>query len=230
VTRIVTRNVMKKPFFMLVVSVVMIATLTPGLPAQNQAVITETTGKVEILPPGGSWLAARVGMALPRGATISTGFNSTATLDLGTSILQVKPLTRMELQELLEQGGAVSTELFLKVGKVRAEVKTGQGLMQDFKLKSPVTTAAVRGTTFEFEDLLVEVINGEVFFTNLYNQSRSIAGGEVSSTDGFSLPTSGQEGQNAGSTVDPTVSPTGSDLLKTPATQTAKVTVRWVWQ
>jgi hypothetical protein len=220
---------MRKPFSIILAGVILVVALAPGLSAQNQAVITEMRGKVEVMPQGGSWQAARVGMTVNRGATISTGFNSSAVLDLGTSVLQVRPLTRMELQELIQQGNTVSTELFLKVGKVRAEVKTGEGLTQDFKLKSPVSTAAVRGTTLEFEDLVVEVINGQVFFTNRNNQTRSLAGGEGSSTDGSSLPSTGQDEKIAGSTVDPTTSPTGDDTLRKPTAQTATVTVRWVW-
>jgi len=220
---------MKKRFLLILTAAVVAAALAPGLAAQSQAVITETTGKVEIQPPGGAWQAARVGMNLARGATISTGFNSSAVIDLGASLLQVRPLTRMQLQELIEQGGAVSTDLFLKVGKVRAEVKATEGLTQDFKLRSPVSTAAVRGTTFEFEDLIVEVIDGQVYFTNLYNQTRSVAGGEGSSTDGFSLPASGQEGQDSNSTVDPSTSPTGGGSQKRQL-QTATVTVTWVWE
>jgi hypothetical protein len=221
---------MKNSLVVVFVCLILVAVGAPSLLAQSQAIVKQTTGKVEVLSPGGSWQAARVGMAVSRGATISTGFNSTAVLDLGTSVLQVNPLTRMELQQLLQQGGAVSTELFLKVGKVRAEVKTGEGLTQDFKLKSPVSTAAVRGTIFEYEDLIVEVVNGEVSFTNLYNQTRSVSGGEESSTDGFSLPSSGQEGQEASSTVDTSTSPPGAGLPTKPVSQTATVTVRWNWQ
>jgi len=219
----------KRLVIILTAATILAAALAPTLEAQTQAVVKETFGKVEILPTGGSWQAARVGMSLTRGATISTGFNSTAVLDLGSSVLQVKPLTRMQLRELIQQGGAVSTELFLKVGKVRAEVKTSEGLTQDFKLKSPVSTAAVRGTIFVFEDLIVEVINGQVYFTNLYDQSRTVGDGEQSSiaSDGSGLPTSGQQGLEGSSTVG--VGGGGGGGPSAPPPTTATVTVQWVW-
>ena len=92
--------------------------------AQTQAVLKEASGKVEVQTSGGTWQPARIGMQISLGTTISTGFNSSAVLDLGTSVLSVKPLTRMRLDHLLEQGGTVQTELFLRVGKVNAESQT----------------------------------------------------------------------------------------------------------
>ena len=43
----------------------------------------------------------------------------------------------MELEELIEKEGTISTGLNLRVGKIRAEVKTTEGLRQDFRLTSP---------------------------------------------------------------------------------------------
>jgi hypothetical protein len=100
--------------------------------SQSQAVLKEATGKVELQEPQGPWRTARVGTEISLGTTISTGFNSAAVLELGNSVLRVKPLTRMRVDQLLEQGGTVQTDLFLRVGKVNAEVKSVTGLKQDF--------------------------------------------------------------------------------------------------
>ncbi len=160
--------------------VFLLVLISTALSAQSQAVIKEIAGKVEIRVGTGSWQPARSGVAVPTGTYISTGFNSTAILDLAGSLLQVNPLTRMQIQELIEKEGTLSTELFLRVGKVKAEVKSIQGLTQDFKLRSPVSTAAVRGTDFEFDGVTVTVINGTVSFSNTYNQTLSVGGGEYS--------------------------------------------------
>ncbi len=200
--------------------------------AQNQAMIKELTGKVEIRSGTGPWQPARTGVRLPTGSYISTGFNSTAVMDIAGSVLQVKPLTRMQIQELAEKEGTLSTELFLRVGKVKAKVKSVEGLTQDFKLRSPVSTAAVRGTDFEFDGVTVTVINGMVSFSNTYNQSRLVSGGEDSSTNGTDLPSQGNQGKSDRSTVPTNLSPTGQGALNSPGAPTLKkatVTVIWNW-
>jgi hypothetical protein len=200
-----------------------------SLGAQNQARITETTGKVEVRLNGGPWQTAEIGMTITTGAYISTGFSSSATLDLGASLIQVKPLTRMQLQEFIEQEGTVSTELFLRVGKVRAEVKSVEGLSQDFKLRSPVSTAAVRGTIFERDIYGVEVAEGRVKLSNLYQQTRTVKGGESSNTGGKDLPPGGREGRDAGIDVPVVTSPTGSNSRINPGAPTPDTTVILVW-
>jgi hypothetical protein len=206
--------------------------ISAALFAQNQAVITELAGKVEIRFGTGTWQPARTGLSLSTGTYISTGFNSIAVLDLAGSILQVKPLTRMQIQELAEKEGTLSTELFLRVGKVKAEVKSVEGLTQDFKLRSPVSTAAVRGTEFEFDGVTVTVINGMVSFSNTYNQTRSVGGSEDSSTNGTDLPSQGNQGKSQRSTVSTNLSPTGQGALNTPGApvlEKTTVTVIWNW-
>jgi hypothetical protein len=212
--------------------VFLLVLISAALSAQSQAVVKEIAGKVEIRFGAGSWQPARSGVALPTGAYISTGFNSTAVLDLAGSLLRVNPLTRMQIQELIEKEGTLSTDLFLRVGKVKAEVKSVEGLTQDFKLRSPVSTAAVRGTDFEFDGVTVSVINGTVSFSNTYNQSRSVGGGEDSSTTGTDLPSQGNQGKSERSTVQTNTSPTGQGALNTPGApllEKATVTVVWNW-
>jgi len=201
--------------------------LAPALFAQTEAVIKESTGKVEVKDPGGDWHPAAVGAKLAMGGSISTGFSSTALLDLGTSTLKVAPLTRMQLVDLVARQGSVSTSLFLKVGKVRAEVKSVQGVRQDFTLKSPQATAAVRGTEFDFDGLTLNVVIGVVHFVNTRGQSRNVPAGEGSSTDGNQLPTTGDQQLNAQVGVDPYTSPTGGGVSPTGQQQPATVTITW---
>lgn len=174
-----------------------------SLSAQSQATVREATGKVELQSAGGPWVPARVGAVVSLGTTISTGFNSTAVLDLGGSTLKVNPLTRMRLDQLVEQGGAVKTELFLRVGKVNAEIKTVSGLKQDFRLKSPVSTAAVRGTGFDYDGYGVAVNEGTVYYFNLLEQGRSYGAGEGGGTDGYGTPGSSEGSRQDAAGVDP---------------------------
>jgi hypothetical protein len=174
------------------------------LSAQSQAIIRQMTGKVELqAAPQQVWVPAKTGMTVPLGSTISTGFNSTAVLDLGASVIQVNPLTRMRIDELVQKQGAVRTDLFLRVGKVKAEVKSVPGLAQDFKVKSPVSTAAVRGTGFEYDGYELYVHEGLVTFSNLLGQSTTYAPGEQGSTTGYDTPAEGEAGQENLAAVDP---------------------------
>ena len=124
------------------------------------AVIKEISGKVEIKEDGGSWTPAVNGMTITEGTVISTGFRSKAVLDLGSSILEIKPLTRMSLEALIEKEGTVTTNLYLRVGRVDANVKRDTGLNHDFKLRSAVSTAAVRGTKFSYTGTELIVTEG----------------------------------------------------------------------
>lgn len=182
---------MKKIVRILFVSM-MIALALP-LFAQNNATVERVSGKVEMQSTGGAWRAVAAGDTIPLGATISTGFRSEALLQVGSATLEVKQLTRMRLDELIEKEGVVQTELYLRVGRVRAEVKPREGLQQEFKLKSPVSTAAVRGTSFFYDGVNIQVITGLVAMGNNYGQTGQVGQGEQSSTDGFTLPPGGLE-------------------------------------
>jgi hypothetical protein len=57
---------------------------------QEQAVLREFSGKVEVMPPGKNWEPAARNLVLPTGTIISTGFNSYATVQVGSANLQDK--------------------------------------------------------------------------------------------------------------------------------------------
>jgi hypothetical protein len=212
----------------LLILTAIVLTLANSIFAQSQAVVKEFTGTVEIKATGGVWEPVKTGMALDTGASISTGFSSTALLDLGTSTLKVAPLTRMQLVELIARQGNVSTTLALRVGKVNAEVKVAPGLRQQFTLKGPQATAAVRGTEFTFDGVTVNVVNGLVYLSNNQGQGRGVGAGEQSSTGGSQLPTSGDHEAENTTTVVPYTSAGGTSIVGTGgAPQAATVTISW---
>lgn len=171
--------------------------------AQSRAVIQEISGKVEIKSPQLGWLPAREGTTVSLGSIISTGFNSRAVLDLGRSVLRVNPLTRLRIEELIEREGTVTTDLFLRVGKVNAEVKSTSGVTQNFKLRSPVSTAAVRGTGFDYSGYDLYVYDGDVTYKNLTGQDRTYGVGEGGETSGTDTPSDSGGSKESGSTVNP---------------------------
>jgi len=197
--------------------------------AQEQAVLREFSGKVEVMPPGKNWEPAARNLVLPQGTVISTGFNSFATIQAGSATLQVKPLTRMAVAELVKAQGEQKTTLDLKVGRVRAKVEKVEGLEHDFTLKSPVSTAAVRGTDFEYSGNQLQVFDGIVRFLNAISQGRTITQGEQSAIQGLSAPASPEEAAVATSKTEVSTKPEGAPegaAGKASLTGTLKVTVK----
>lgn len=145
----------------LVIAGLIIATFAYAGP---QAVLSGLKGKVEIKAAQGDWTPATDGMKVDIRAILSTGFDSTATITIEKSKIVVKPLTRLTIDKLVEQSaGSVAASMFLRVGAVQASVKaTVPGTPQDFKVKSPYSTASVRGTEFSFDGLHLVVSEGVV--------------------------------------------------------------------
>ncbi len=174
-----------------VLSALMVLMFTALPLCANDGVFRSVKGKVEYQLPGESWKTAAVGTAVPTGAQISTGFRSEATLEIDTAILEIKPLTRMRIDELVEREGLVSTGLYLKVGRVRADVKKLEGLQNEFRLESTVSTAAVRGTSFEYDGVNVRVFTGSVWLANRFNIGTLVSAGGRGSAFGNGPPRGG---------------------------------------
>jgi hypothetical protein len=171
---------MKKMFLLLVLSLVLV-----GIAAAQNATVTDLSGKVEYRFGSGNWQAVRTGLTLPLNATISTGFNARATLDVAGSTIQVEQLTRLTIEELADDGSTVSTGVFVPVGRVRATVTTPAERSSDFRLRTAQSTAAVRGTEFETNGWQLSVSEGIVEFANLLGQSRTVGATQISVvTDG----------------------------------------------
>ncbi len=150
----------------------------------GQAEFVEIQGKVEIRPESGSWTAATVGTVIDENTVISTGFNASAVLEYAGSTVEVEQLTRMAFEKMVENADGVETEITLSVGKMSANVRTAEGRAQNFQVRSPISTAAVRGTEFSFDGQLVEVRDGIVALRNAYGQQRSVSVGQRSRVSG----------------------------------------------
>jgi len=211
-----------------------------ALSVSAQAVVKEFSGKVEMKVAGGDWKPVALQMVVPKGASISTGFDSKLVLGIGNTTLTVRPLTRMLLEEVIKKENTQTTSLVLSVGKVRADVKSAEGERQDFKVKGPASTAAVRGTVFDYDGFDLVVEQGVVQFVNLLNQVQPVAAGEQSSTDGYTRPVPPVQGKLAESVI----STDTSDVVETtgggevvpqvvdvaPVATTGSLTVSWTYQ
>jgi hypothetical protein len=130
-----------------------------------EAVIKETSGAVELKPPGtDTWIPARAGDPVRAATVISTGFKSTAILTIGNSTVSVRPLTRMSLEEFLELDNTETVNIQLRAGRVRAEVLPPPGGKTSFTVSSPMAVASVRGTVFEFDTARLRVSGGIIAF------------------------------------------------------------------
>ncbi len=153
----------------------------------TEGVFTSVRGKVEYRLPGQGWRNASVGDRVPTGAQISTGFNSSANIELEEAVLRVTALTRMRIEELVQKEGLISTDINLKVGRIQAEVKSSEGLRHNFKLRSALSTAAVKGTSFMYDGVNLETFDGTVRFTNPFNIGRNMSAGSEAILGGDGL-------------------------------------------
>lgn len=175
-----------------------------GAVAQQTAVFEDVSGKVEVRPPGGAWRTAQEGQQIPLNATVSTGFGSEATLALGRSTVVMRALSRMTVEELVEREGTVSTSARVGVGRVRAQVRSAEGVQTDFRIRGPISTASVRGTGFDFDTFMLFVTENEVELLNLLEQRRTVFEGQSASTGGYDYPEHPERGLISRTTTDTT--------------------------
>ena len=148
--------------------------------ASAQISVLETSGVVEVRSAG-SWQPVTPGDIISRDSVIATGFRSTAVLQIGASRVTVEPLTELTVSELSTSGATEQVGLSLPFGRIRAEVNTESSVQAiNFQVRSPVSTAAVRGTTFTYDGVELNVLEGRVALSNAYGQWHSVAAGQES--------------------------------------------------
>jgi hypothetical protein len=156
-----------------------------ALSAQTSpAVIRRISGTVEVKAPGAAdWAAAVEGQALEQKTLISTGFKSTALIVMGETTLTLRPLTRLSLEELLDIQGNERADVYLRTGRVRANVIAPQAGKIDFTIRSPSVTASVRGTAFDFDTVNLRVDEGRVNFAGADRTAVYVGAGQSSYPD-----------------------------------------------
>jgi hypothetical protein len=152
--------------------------------AESQALIREISGTVEIKAAGAAdWIPARQGQTIDRTAIVSTGFKSTAVIVIGNSLLSVQPLTRLTVEEIREATGNERVNINLQTGRIRADVKPPAGGKTEFTVRSPSATASVRGTSFEFDGVHLQVDEGRVHVTGEDRSGAYVGKGHSVSAD-----------------------------------------------
>jgi len=152
-----------------------------GIPANVQ--VQETTGLVQYrLPSGSQWQTLTPGVELPEGTTIMSGTNGSAVLNSGNTTIEVDALSRIVVSEVTLQPQEETTSLEMRFGQVRSRVRRAQNRGMNFRVSTPVSTAAVRGTDFLYDGRELYVTEGDVAFTNLTGQHHSVRAGQTSRT------------------------------------------------
>jgi len=127
--------------------------------------ITELTGTVELKYAGQTnFIQARTGDTLAADTIISTGFKGTALIKAGSTVLTVRPLTRLSFSEISGSAGTEAINVNLQTGRVRVDVTPPAGTRAAVTITSPTATASVRGTSFEFDTQSLTVLSGSVAF------------------------------------------------------------------
>ncbi len=174
---------MKSP---LLIAVLMLLAAAAAIP--QEIMLTAASGRVEIREPGGAWQPVAVRDSIPVGAEIATGLGARATINVNGNLVRIEPMSRVAVSSFLREGNTTTTELNLRIGRVSAEVRTAEGLQQDFRLRSTQSTASVRGTSFTYDGTELRVDEGQVALANRLNQQRIVIAGQESRAEGYSPP------------------------------------------
>jgi hypothetical protein len=183
---------------------------------ESEAYIREFTGTVDVKVGTAAWRAARTGERIAKDTVISTSFKSTALIALGNSTLIVKPLTRLTLAEIQNMQGDESVDLYLHTGRVRAEVNPPVSGKTNFTMRSPTTTASVRGTSFDFDGVNLSVDEGRVYITGGDGTGTYVGAGHRSVSDPGTGRTTGA-GEMVRSELTPAVPPAAAMTMPGPA-------------
>ena len=147
----------------------------------QQAVITEMTGTVEVKNADASvWTAARTGMEIDKNTALSTGFRSSVVIKIGKSVITVKSLTCLSIEEIVSLQENERIIFTMQTGRIRTQVNPPTGIKTDFTVRSPSVNASVRGTEFEFDTINLAVIDGEIWYESPPGSTAAVRYGETS--------------------------------------------------
>jgi len=151
---------MKKAFFLALLTSLSI------LAFAQSGVIKELAGDVSLKPAGAAaFVAAAEGASVALDTVVSTGFKSTAIIAVGSSVITVRPLTRLTLKEMQTSSGTENINVNLQAGRIKVDVKPPAGTKANFTVQSPSATASVRGTSFDFDTVNLKTFEGKVSFS-----------------------------------------------------------------
>jgi hypothetical protein len=158
--------------------VLMIMTCFAFCAFAQHGVIRELSGEVELKPAGASVFSpAAAGSVVAPDTIVSTGFRSSAVIEVGSSVITVRQLTRLSLTEISSGAGTENINVNLQSGRLRVDVKPPAGTRANFNVQSPSATASVRGTTFDIDISNINVTYGSVAYGSVDGKLSQIPAG-----------------------------------------------------
>jgi len=149
---------------------------------RTTGIIRELTGEVELKRNEASaFVRAKAGDTVAADTVVSTGFKSTAIIEIGSSSITVRPLTRLTLAEIQSVSDNETLNMKLQTGRVKVDVKPPAGTKASCTIQSPSSTASVRGTSFEFDTFNLKVNEGIVAFRGNKGMNVLVPAGMTSS-------------------------------------------------
>lgn len=146
--------------------------------------VVSIQGNAQYRVGSSQWVGMERGMELPVNAEIVTSARSRVILDIAGNDVTVGSLTRLLIDELTVQEREVTTRLDLPYGRLSASVRSSRNRGNDFSIESPIATAAVRGTEFDFSGYELDVAHGDVELANTIGQTHSVREGQLSRSFG----------------------------------------------
>ena len=140
--------------------------------------IRELYGTVEYKTSASpDFVQAREGDWVWEDTIISTGFKSGAVLEVGSTLIALRPLTRLTLTEIRSLEGTENLSANLQAGRVRVDVTPTAGTRASVSVSNPTATASVRGTSFELDTQNLHVNEGTVSIAGISGQRIAITAG-----------------------------------------------------
>lgn len=163
-----------------------LALLCAVVPVFGQnGVIKQLAGTVELKRAGASnFTPAQAGDQVAQNTIVSTGFKSSAVINIGSSVITVRPLTVLSLAEIAALEKTETVGLELQAGRVRVRVDPPSGQEVRFTVRSPSATASVRGTEFDMDTQTLQVSRGVVAYTGQRGASYDVRAGASSEVTG----------------------------------------------
>lgn len=164
----------KKTIFLSFFLFTLLITISSVYARPQKVMLSAVSGTVEIVPKGeADGFPATVGYRFKEGDSIRTYENSSAEIYFEkTGVIFVQPSSFLTVDNAQIEDGSTNSTSSVKSGQIRAKVRKLATMKSEFKVKSPVAVAAVRGTIYIVRVKLngattVYVVEGKVELTSL---------------------------------------------------------------
>lgn len=164
------------PRFRFKKSVIGMILITLFLISQGQGFSQQVSGQglVQFSSQTQSWIPLNVERDLIPGTRVFNPSPRSIQVTLGGDTVSIGPFTEVTISSV--RTNQSPTVLQVPSGSIRAQVRTASPQERGvrFQIQSPVATASVRGTEFQFGWTNLRVASGDVEIQNLLGQSHSV--------------------------------------------------------